>query len=445
VTDAQQGTLIEIGVGEFELSAPLEVKAGLTLKGAGVGKTIITHTADWKANPKSLPAPMFPFFKHASAFTLLFLSGFVAEAAVWKTSQGQSFEAEFVRMEGTNVIFSMADGRKFLTPLLQLSPESQAVIHRSGGAPIEALRSNFGRPWPREVRPNGNPACKVISEDREKSLYIYESPGYRFQCDARITQDALSNFATLFEATRAYLADLPVSLMSGEVIATRSKVLLFGEKEAYFKSGGMQGSAGCYIPQHRLVLIPMESLGLMKGGTGYSRDVGKEDLVLIHELVHQLTPNAYYSHGALGWFSEGLAEYVAATPYNTGMFRPDIYGNAVKAYVTAYGTDGKSGRSLGTNIKAPPLRDFMLQSYASFSGDSANANYGLSLLLTHYFFHMEGDGKARRITEFLKGLQSGSSGEASLEPLHAGGGFGKLEEEISAAWAKKGINITFGS
>ncbi len=375
---------------------------------------------------------------------VLFYFSLAADAAVWTTSQGQRFEAEFVRMEGTKVVFTMADGRKFLTPLLQLSPASQSIIRGKASRPIEALRSNFGRPWPREVRPKGNPACKVISEDREKSHYIYESPGYRFHCDSRITHDALSNFATVFEATRAYIDALPVSMMSGETVATRSRVLLFGELGAYYKSGGVPGSAGCFIPKNRLVLIPMDSLGLVKGGTGYSRDVGKENQILIHELVHQLTPTAYYNHGARGWFSEGLAEYVAATPYNTGLFRPDIHGNAVKDYVTAYGTDGKFGRNLGTNIKAPPLRDFMLQSYASFSGGSANGNYGLGLLLTHYFFHMEGNGNAFRITNFLKGLHEGASGEAALEPLHGGRSFGKLEEEISTAWAKKGINISFG-
>jgi len=57
---------------------------------------------------------------------------------------------------------------------------------------------------------------------------------------------------------------------------------------------------------------------------------------------------------------------------------------------------------------------------------------------------MEGGGKARRITAFLKGLHEGASGEAALAPLLGGGSFEKLEFEISAEWAKKGINISFG-
>ena len=57
VAEAKPGSTIEMAEGEFELSAPLELKAGLTLKGAGIGKTIFTHTDGWKGNPKTLPDP----------------------------------------------------------------------------------------------------------------------------------------------------------------------------------------------------------------------------------------------------------------------------------------------------------------------------------------------------------------------------------------------------
>lgn len=57
VNDGQEGDLIEIAAGTFALSAPLEPKAGMTLKGAGIDKTIITHVASWKPSTKSLPDP----------------------------------------------------------------------------------------------------------------------------------------------------------------------------------------------------------------------------------------------------------------------------------------------------------------------------------------------------------------------------------------------------
>ncbi len=57
VRDGAEGAAIEIAAGTYELPATLELKAGMTLKGAGIDKTIITHAAGWKPSTKSLPDP----------------------------------------------------------------------------------------------------------------------------------------------------------------------------------------------------------------------------------------------------------------------------------------------------------------------------------------------------------------------------------------------------
>lgn len=57
VNESAAGTTIEIAPGTYRLSAPLEPKAGMTLRGAGAGQTIITHTDDWSPSTKTLPDP----------------------------------------------------------------------------------------------------------------------------------------------------------------------------------------------------------------------------------------------------------------------------------------------------------------------------------------------------------------------------------------------------
>ncbi len=57
VRDGAEGASIEIAAGTYELDAPLEPKARMTLKGAGMDKTVITHTAAWKPSTKTLPDP----------------------------------------------------------------------------------------------------------------------------------------------------------------------------------------------------------------------------------------------------------------------------------------------------------------------------------------------------------------------------------------------------
>ncbi len=57
VRDGAEGVTIEIAAGTYEIEAPLEPKARMTLKGAGMDKTIITHTAGWMPSTQTLPDP----------------------------------------------------------------------------------------------------------------------------------------------------------------------------------------------------------------------------------------------------------------------------------------------------------------------------------------------------------------------------------------------------
>ena len=395
---------------------------------------------------------------HRGAALLLLLAS-CASARIWTDRHGRAFDGEYYKMDGDRVVLILANGRTFSIAVADLGAADRADLDRqlrtsmpirqAGTVPAPAPArtaapsSNFGRPWPREIRMDGASACKVIQEDAKSRRFIYESPGYRFTADARITDDALRNFAMMFETTRKFALHLPLSL-GGRQKNGRMDILLFGEMNDYIRAGGPPSSAGCFVPSLGVVMVPMESIGLKKGGTGYSLDTRKKNLVLIHELAHQLTPHAYFAPGARGWFSEGLAEYLAATPYSWGYFAPDVHGNAVKAYVTGSGSDGTGGRGLGNQLRAPKLRHLFLMEYGEFSGANGVENYALGLLVTHYFFHMEGGGRGARMRAFLEGLQKGGSGEASLKPLLGGGTYEKLEAEIAAEWAKKGVMIRFG-
>ncbi|MGC6426107.1 MAG: right-handed parallel beta-helix repeat-containing protein [Akkermansiaceae bacterium] len=55
--EAQPGSVLELAAGSYQLSQALELPSGVTLKGAGMGKTIITHVPEWKPDTKGLPDP----------------------------------------------------------------------------------------------------------------------------------------------------------------------------------------------------------------------------------------------------------------------------------------------------------------------------------------------------------------------------------------------------
>jgi len=57
VRDGAEGATIEIAAGTFMIDATLEPKAGMTLKGMGMEKSILTGAATWKPSTKTLPDP----------------------------------------------------------------------------------------------------------------------------------------------------------------------------------------------------------------------------------------------------------------------------------------------------------------------------------------------------------------------------------------------------
>ncbi len=63
VKNAGKGAVIELAEGRFEISEPLDLPAGVTMKGAGAGKTVITHSPAWKAATATLPDPEIDFKK----------------------------------------------------------------------------------------------------------------------------------------------------------------------------------------------------------------------------------------------------------------------------------------------------------------------------------------------------------------------------------------------
>jgi hypothetical protein len=57
VREGAEGATIEIAEGVYELDGTLELKARMTLKGAGAGKTILTHVKTWQPATSTLPDP----------------------------------------------------------------------------------------------------------------------------------------------------------------------------------------------------------------------------------------------------------------------------------------------------------------------------------------------------------------------------------------------------
>ncbi len=384
-------------------------------------------------------------------FTLLLTLASGAEPRTWTDTQGRKIEATLLRIDGKTVILKLKDGREVPYPLTKLSDadrknveESHEKLEAQPPAEVVSNELNFDAVWPDLVKFTEDPEIVTVVEDADKKQFLYESANYRYVCDVRLSKSVVKGFAVMFEATHLYCRTLPLAINGGVKTDGKYKILLFETTEGYEKAGGPAGSAGVFIGSKNAVLVPLDSLGVKPVGSSYMLDRDKSSKTIPHELTHQLSPDCYFAEGAMGWFSEGLAEYVAITPYRSGAF--SVRGNQrpIMEYVTGYGAKNMGGRALGTKINLPDMKTFMLQDYASFQ-EQPQLGYGCGLLMTTYFLHMDGEGDGKRMKAFLKALHAGTEGEDALKVLLDGRTFEKLQEEFAKAWSRKGVDFTFGN
>lgn len=373
---------------------------------------------------------------------------------VWTDDRGRKTKAILLKVEDDSVILQLPDGRKAHFPLAKLSKIDQAFIEKYGldghedeqgdelAEETSAQDLNWGASWPDRVSFKGDPEIATIKEDAEKKEFVYESANYRYNCDVRLSQSVVKGFAVLFEATEQFVRELPLAMNGGKKQNGKYQIFLFETEEDYNYAGGPPGSAGVFIGGKNIVMVPLTSLGVRPVGSGYMLDRDKSSDTLPHELVHQLTPEPYFSTGAMGWFTEGIAEYVATTPYRSGSYNVRTNFKPIVEYVTAYGKKDKGGRSLGNKINLGSLEKFMLLDYGAFVANP-QLNYGCALLITNYFFHMDRDGDGAAIKKFLKALREGKEGQEAIDVLLDGRSYKEMEAEIAKAYSRKGVDFTF--
>jgi len=365
----------------------------------------------------------------------------------WTNSSGKTIVATLVEIAGDKAVLQMG-GKNFEVPVASLSPEDRKFIDEwkkgdltdpSGDA---SLKPNWEDPWPALVSVDIEQAIEVIKEDEAANEYVYASPHYEFICDVKLNTSVVKRFSLLFEATNQVCRELPLGMVK-PFRKERHKIHLFETREAYVDKGGPPESAGVYISRggEGDILVPLTSLGVKKVGSNYSVDYDKENTTLSHEITHQLTDYEYYAPGSRGWFTEGLAEYIANSGYRSGKFDIDDLGK-LKARVTAYGEDGNGGRALGEDIIAPDLQQFFTQDYDSFLSN-AQLSYGLSALIVYYYCHMDGDKDAANLKAFLKALKEEKTPPQLFEPLLAGRTWDEMEAAITQGWRSRGVRITF--
>ena len=363
-----------------------------------------------------------------------------ASARVWTDLDGRTVEADLVDVKGDEVRIKRAmDGAVANFPIERLSEADVAYLkevslEREIRDVSWAEETFAGLDWPRRTRLPDNYDVEVVREDNQAEVYIYRTPNFEFQSEAKLARKVVREFGRIFEGTLSAMQAFP---LQWELVPwnDRYRARLFRNRAAYLKAGGLPNSGGVYRWSKREILVPLSSLGLRKGSTSYTFGSSGDRSTLIHEITHQV------HHDWLGrlmpWCVEGLAVYMESIPEDDGEFRFDKQD--LPSFVRRMNGPGEVLMVDPSELIALSHSEWT----ANFSENPAELrSYYLSaFLLLHYFLHLDGAGEGQRIWAYIRAIESGDPEAAARDLLLDGRSPEEFFEVFRRAYKRENIKI----
>lgn len=229
----------------------------------------------------------------------------------WTSSDGRSLAAKILGVKDGQVALDTGNGKATKLPTDRLSEADQQFIREWEAV---SVYFNLGYEPPRSIA--NTIEAGIFDGAFAQEGKIHETRNFRFECDAVLTQEVVKDFSRLFEATYLGVLANPLGLAIAEPEGGKFQVKLFSREADYLNAGGSTDAAGVYLLKERTMLVPLASLGLTQGSSGYKKTRDFDPRTLIHETTHALT-HQWLGHAPM-WFIEGFAEYIAAIPYRDG-------------------------------------------------------------------------------------------------------------------------------
>jgi|GEM_PF-1085270 len=300
--------------------------------------------------------------------------------------------------------------------------------------------------WPRSVALTGTPEVRIVTEDPSKEEFVYHTEHFEFSCDAPIGPDAVRHFARVFEATWMLNCQLPLDLRPApETMRKWFRARILSTDDAYTATGAPKGSGGYYSRADKTIYVPISNLGMKliaDKRVQMERSVESND-TLIHEITHQMMSR--WLPRLPVWFSEGSAEYAGIADFVHGRFFLSGMEVRLKNALRQRGAESVNGR---TRMPMLSINELLALEHSMWvnviGGTSGSENYTSALLLTYFFYHMDGNKDASRIIAWLRDIEKGVPADQALRThLLAGRSVAKLEADLLQAYKHAGIELVF--
>lgn len=402
----------------------------------------------------------FPWLKSLSAVLAAAFLFTNADARSWTDKKGRTIDADFVSTDGTNVTLKLTKtGKTATVPIDSLSPKDVAFVNeQETQEPVDSADVvDMPDRWPEKVPGPKNFRLKEENaKDKNRSTYVYKTANFRFTSQKPLDEKAQEAIGRLYEGTFAAVKRMPLPIprvKSKRRPGQELKALLTPDMASYYAAGGPQGSVGVFRSamaqtnkrltekdvQDDMTIVPFTALGISPDGKLLDDKIDSHTLA--HEITHQLTCLCNFRNSI--WINEGMSEYVGYVPYDGNEF--DFTGafKNIREAALLYEQHGKWTLPF-------TIEEFIDMSQDTFYGKgSTDPNYGhrnytLAAMLVAYHFHLDDRYGLRNFTNYMNALQRGTAPDKCKKTLLGKRkNFKQLQDDFSAAWKEKGVNIQF--
>jgi len=290
--------------------------------------------------------------------------------------------------------------------------------------------------WPTQI--TGKPILGKHTVTEAEDGFIYETRSYRVEIPEKIEPSLISNFVVSAESVAYALRSIPLPLYT--LNATDKPLIEISlDEKSYLAAGGAKGTAGFFNGRTKKINIQWEQLNRVPANSQLLERPAFD--LLVHEITHLCM------HGTLWkmetWFSEGVAEYLAAAHLTKGHFDFTKMDAQIRDHIR-----NQTG-ARGTIVNATSIATLLsltskdwLQKIAELSPEAALQSYTSALVLTHFCFH-GGSKRREKVANYLKELEEVHDYRQKKPTLFTHSEALEIQKKLQAYWKPKGLQLVF--
>ena len=339
----------------------------------------------------------------------------------WTSSDGKELQARLLGVKEGKAALKLESGNVSHVPFSRLSADDQTFLKEEGWPLPKAWRG-----WPDDLQVTLS-SIRIKDLGQREKWFTYQSDHFEVAAEAELGSTCVREICRLLEGVYLLMETSPWG-----VLATPKdehfRIELYQTKGSYLKNGGPPNSAGVYLTERAVFMVPFSSLGIEESSAGWRQGKNGSSKTIVHELTHMLMADAVSYLPP--WLVEGAAEYMELIPLRTSVFRPGSLEKEIRnhnEYMIERIVGGKpaplakvfdlnlyewqSGGRKRPQPEPTSTRGGMVPTRTMGLGPSSNPVTGFyhsGLLLTYFFIHLDGKGDAAGLQRFIAASQKNS-------------------------------------